>query len=55
MKAVVAALSDGRVPLEIKLIQLVKLWKDGEPFKMSKRAGTFVTLRDVVEHGRSPG
>src|SRR5690606_5460131 len=49
MKAAVAALSDGKVPLEVKLIQLVKLWKNGEPFKMSKRAGTFVTLRDVVE------
>jgi arginyl-tRNA synthetase len=49
MKAAVAALSAGRVPLDIKLIQLVKLWKNGEPFKMSKRAGTFVTLRDVVE------
>jgi arginyl-tRNA synthetase len=31
------------------LIQLVKLYKNGEPFKMSKRAGTFVTLRDVVD------
>ncbi|WP_343082060.1 arginine--tRNA ligase [Ostreiculturibacter nitratireducens] len=49
MKAAVAALSNGKVPLDIKLIQLVKLWKNGEPFKMSKRAGTFVTLRDVVE------
>jgi len=49
MKAAVAALSDNRVPLDIKLIQLVKLWKGGQPFKMSKRAGTFVTLRDVVE------
>ena len=49
MKAAVAALSNGRVPLDIKLIQLVKLYKNGEPFKMSKRAGTFVTLRDVVE------
>lgn len=49
MKAAVAALSGGRVPLDIKLIQLVKLWKGGEPFKMSKRAGTFVTLRDVVD------
>ena len=49
MNAAVAALSDGRVPLDIKLIQLVKLYKNGEPFKMSKRAGTFVTLRDVVE------
>ncbi|MGY6534131.1 MAG: arginine--tRNA ligase [Pararhodobacter sp.] len=49
MKAAVAALSDGKVPLEIKLIQLVKLYKNGQPFKMSKRAGTFVTLRDVVD------
>ncbi|MGC1427793.1 MAG: arginine--tRNA ligase [Albidovulum sp.] len=49
MKAVVSALSERRVPLEVKLIQLVKLWKNGEPFKMSKRAGTFVTLRDVVD------
>ena len=49
MKAAVAALSGGRVPLDIKLIQLVRLFKNGEPFKMSKRAGTFVTLRDVVE------
>jgi len=49
LKAVVAALSGGRVPLDIKLIQLVRLFKDGQPFKMSKRAGTFVTLRDVVE------
>ncbi|MEO8531643.1 MAG: arginine--tRNA ligase, partial [Deltaproteobacteria bacterium] len=49
MKAVVTALSDGKVPLDVKLIQLVKLYKNGEPFKMSKRSGTFVTLRDVVE------
>ena len=49
LKAVVAALSGEKVPLDVKLIQLVKLWKDGQPFKMSKRAGTFVTLADVVE------
>jgi arginyl-tRNA synthetase len=49
MKAAVAALSDNAVPLDIKLTQLVKLYKNGEPFKMSKRAGTFVTLRDVVD------
>ena len=49
MKAAVSALSDGKTPLDIKLTQLVKLYKNGEPFKMSKRAGTFVTLRDVVE------
>jgi len=49
LKAVVSALSGGRVPLDVKLCQLVKLTKDGAPFKMSKRAGTFVTLRDVVD------
>jgi arginyl-tRNA synthetase len=49
MKAAVSALSDGKTPLDIKLTQLVKLYKNGEPYKMSKRAGTFVTLRDVVE------
>ena len=49
MKAAVSALSEGRVPLDIKLTQLVRLFKDGAPFKMSKRAGTFVTLRDVVD------
>ena len=49
MQAAVRALSDGRVPLDVKLIQLVKLFRNGEPIKMSKRAGTFVTLRDVVE------
>jgi arginyl-tRNA synthetase len=49
MKAAVSALSDGHVPLDVKLTQLVKLYKNGEPFKMSKRAGTFVTLRDVVD------
>lgn len=49
MKAAVSALSDGKVPLDIKLTQLVKLYKEGEPFKMSKRAGTFVTLRDLVD------
>jgi arginyl-tRNA synthetase len=48
MKAAVSALSDGKTPLDIKLTQLVKLFKNGEPFKMSKRAGTFVMLRDVV-------
>ena len=49
MKAAVSALSDGKVPLEIKLCQLVKLFKDGAEFKMSKRAGTFITLRDVLD------
>lgn len=49
MKAAVAALSDEKTPLEIKLTQLVKLYKNGEAFKMGKRAGVFVTLRDVVD------
>jgi arginyl-tRNA synthetase len=49
MKAAVAALSGNRVPLDIKLTQLVKLKRGDEELKMSKRAGTFVTLRDVVE------
>ena len=49
MKAAVSALSENKVPLDIKLTQLVRLFKGGEPFKMSKRAGTFVMLSDVVE------
>lgn len=49
MKAAVSALSDGRVPLDVKLTQLVKLRRGDEELKMSKRAGTFVTLADVVE------
>jgi len=49
MKAAVAALSDGRVPVDIKLTQMVKLFKNGEPFKMSKRSGNFVMLRDLVD------
>ncbi len=49
MKAAVSALSDGKVPLDIKLCQLVRLYKDGQPFKMSKRSGNFVTLREVVD------
>ncbi len=50
MKAAVAALSgDKSVSLDIKLVQLVKLFRGGEPFKMSKRAGNFVTLRDLLD------
>ena len=48
MKAAVAALSEERVPLEIKLAQIVRLFKDGEEFKMSKRAGTFITVQDLL-------
>ncbi|MBY0352307.1 arginine--tRNA ligase [Tabrizicola sp.] len=49
LRAVVSALSENRVSLDIKLIQLVKLLKGGQIVKMSKRAGTFVTLRDLIE------
>ena len=49
MQAAVKALSDDRVELDVKLIQLVKLLRAGEPVKMSKRAGDFVTLREVVD------
>ena len=48
MKAAVKALSDGRVNLDIKLCQLVRLYKDGSPYKMSKREGNFVTLSDMI-------
>ena len=45
----------GTADLGIKVVNLVKLFKNGEPYKMSKRAGTFVTLRDVVDEvGRDP-
>lgn len=55
MKSAVAALSDGQAEFDIKVCQLVKLFRAGEPVRMSKRAGTFVTLRDVVEEvGRDP-
>ena len=49
MQAAVKALSEDRVALDVKLIQLVKLLRAGEPVKMSKRAGDFVTLREVVD------
>jgi arginyl-tRNA synthetase len=49
MQAAVAALSDRSVALDIKLVQLVKLLRDGQPVTMSKRAGDFVTLREVVD------
>lgn len=52
IKAAVAALSEGQgkaIPFDVKLVQMVQLMKGGQPFKMSKRAGNFVTLADVVE------
>jgi arginyl-tRNA synthetase len=49
MRAAVRALSGGRVDLEVRLCQLVRLMRAGEPVKMSKRSGDFVTLREVVD------
>jgi len=49
MQAAVKAVSDGQADLDIKLVQLVRLLRGGEPVKMSKRAGEFVTLGEVVE------
>ncbi len=47
--AAVKAVSGGEATLDVKLCQLVKLMDNGEPVKMSKRAGTFITLREVVD------
>lgn len=49
MEASAKALSDGKAEVDIKLCQLVHLFKNGEPVRMSKRAGNFVTVRDVVD------
>lgn len=49
LKAVVQAFSGGRTVLEVKLCQLVKLLRGGEPAKMSKRAGNFITLREALD------
>ncbi|MFL5183557.1 MAG: arginine--tRNA ligase [Microvirga sp.] len=49
MKAAVAAVTGGAAELDIKLCQLVRLLRAGEPVKMSKRSGDFVTLREVVD------
>ena len=49
LKAAVAAITQGDGGLEVKICQLVNLMRDGEQLKMSKRAGNFITLRDVVE------
>jgi arginyl-tRNA synthetase len=48
-QAAVAALSENRAVVDVKLVQLVRLLRAGEPVKMSKRAGVFVTLREVVD------
>ena len=49
MQAAVQAISGGKARLDVKLCQMVNLIKDGQPYRMSKRAGTFVTLRDLVD------
>jgi arginyl-tRNA synthetase len=49
MQAAVQALSDGKVTLEVVLTQIVHVVKGGQPVRMSKRAGTYVTLRDLIE------
>jgi arginyl-tRNA synthetase len=49
MQAAIAAVTDGAGALDVKIVQLVRLLRNGEPVKMSKRAGDFVTLREVVE------
>jgi len=55
MEALAKAVTDGKVELTVLLCQLVKLFRDGEPVRMSKRSGDFITLRDVVDEvGRDP-
>lgn len=55
LNAAVKAVTGGEGELDVKLCQLVRLLRAGEPVKMSKRAGDFVTLRDVVDEvGRDP-
>ncbi|RED16404.1 arginine--tRNA ligase [Parasphingopyxis lamellibrachiae] len=49
IKAAVEALTGGKTEFDVKLVQMVGLLRDGEPVKMSKRSGSFVTLADVVE------
>jgi arginyl-tRNA synthetase len=49
VQAAIKAVTDGKGDLDVKIVQLVKLLRNGEPVKMSKRSGDFVTLREVVE------
>ncbi|WP_203074257.1 arginine--tRNA ligase [Falsiroseomonas ponticola] len=49
MQAAVAALSDRKVSLDVVLTQIVHVMKNGEPVRMSKRAGTYITLRDLID------
>jgi arginyl-tRNA synthetase len=48
IRAAVTALTEGKKPFDVKLVQMVRLLRGGEPIKMSKRSGNFVTLADVV-------
>ena len=49
VQSAVTALTDGRVDLDVKLVNMVRLFRAGEPVKMSKRAGDFITLAEVVD------
>ncbi|MGA9089874.1 MAG: arginine--tRNA ligase [Bradyrhizobium sp.] len=49
MEAAIKAVTSGEAALDVKIVQLVKLLRNGEPVKMSKRSGDFVTLREVVD------
>jgi arginyl-tRNA synthetase len=49
MQAALKAITGGQATLDVKLVQLVRLFRDGEPVRMSKRSGDFVTLREVVD------
>ncbi len=48
IKAAVSAISDNKTKLDCKVCQLVKLYKNGQPFKMSKRAGDFISVQDLL-------
>ena len=49
LQAAVKAITSGKAALDVKIVQLVRLLRNGEPVKMSKRSGDFVTLREVVD------
>jgi arginyl-tRNA synthetase len=49
LQAAITAITDGTGTLDVKLCQMVNLLDGGQPVKMSKRAGSFVTLREVVD------
>jgi arginyl-tRNA synthetase len=49
IKAAVSALSDNKTSLDCKICQLVKLYKNGKPYKMSKRAGEFISAQDLLK------